>query len=130
MLSVQNEKRVLLIADSQTAVTANGLLKEAQEKDHLLPKLYAQQTDQNLKYAALLANELAASDFQVASIRILDSQTIGIYNRQDTVAIFSLKKGAYNQLDSLQQVLAKSKIDATKIQKIDLRFDKPVVAFK
>ena len=129
VLSVKDPKRVLLIADSNTAVAASGSLLDASENDYALPKLYAAPTDQNIKYAAALAGELAASDFQVASIRILDNQTIGIYNIQGTVAIFSLKKDAQSQLNSLQQVLAKSRIDATKIQKIDLRFDKPVVAF-
>lgn len=126
----QDQKRVLMIADSNLAVTVNGQTLEAKAQDHTLPKIYASMDSQHIKYAATLASELETSDFQLASMRILDDETITIYNQQGAVAIFSLKKDEKSQISSLQQVLAKSKISATKIQKIDLRFDKPVVAFK
>lgn len=76
-----------------------------------------------------IASALASSDFQSTSLRFVDDDFVA-YNPQGTVAVFSLEKDANFQVDSLQQVLAKTKIDATKIAKIDLRFDKPVVLFK
>ncbi len=77
-----------------------------------------------------LASQLSRSDFSVSSIRIIENQTVAAYNFQDAVALFSPNKSLALQVDSLQQVLAKAKIDATKIQKIDLRYDNPTIVFK
>ncbi|MBI2598847.1 hypothetical protein HYW40_01330 [Candidatus Curtissbacteria bacterium] len=87
-------------------------------------------TDPQVLFAAKIAGILEKSDFAAASVRLLDSHDIAVYNPQSAVAIFSQNKDLNLQIDSLQKVLAKAKIDATKIAKIDLRFDKPVVTFK
>lgn len=87
-------------------------------------------TDKQTVYAAQIAAGLTKSDFNIASIRLLDSGEIAVYSPQDAIAVFSSDKDLNLQIDSLQQVLAKAKIDATKINKIDLRFDKPVITFK
>ncbi|MEX2028336.1 MAG: FtsQ-type POTRA domain-containing protein [Candidatus Curtissbacteria bacterium] len=87
-------------------------------------------TDNQTVYAAQIAAGLTKSDFTVASIRLLDARDIAVYSPQEAIAIFSSDKDLNLQIDSLQQVLAKARIDATKIAKIDLRFDKPVVTFK
>ncbi len=87
-------------------------------------------TDQQILFAVKIATGLTKSDFTAASIRLLDSRDIAVYSPQDAIAVFSSDKDANLQIDSLQQVLAKAKIDATKISKIDLRFDKPVIVFK
>lgn len=129
--SVQIEGTSLYLAE-------NGqVLDRASSKKPLLYldkniKLAAGQkvTDQQALFAAKIAAGLSRSDFTVASIRLLDSPDIAVYSPQDAIAVFSSNKDANLQIDSLQQVLAKAKIDATKISKIDLRFDKPVIVFK
>ncbi len=49
---------------------------------------------------------------------------------QDTQIIFSTKNLLAEQLESLQLILSRAKISGIKYQKIDLRFDKPVVVQK
>lgn len=87
-------------------------------------------TDPQVLFAAKIAGGLAKSDFSVASVRLLPTGDIAVYNPAGAIAVFSISKGAGDQIDSLQQVLAKAKIDAAKIVKIDLRFDQPVITFK
>lgn len=125
----QEEKRVLLIADSNIAVTTSGATTKASATDSTLPKFYGESNNPNLNFVAALTTELTVSDFQVASVRVLDTRSIGVYTQQGAVAIFSTENDLKSQIDSLQIVLAKSKIDAAKIEKIDLRFDKPVVTY-
>ncbi len=86
--------------------------------------------DAQILFAANLAKQLVKSDFSVASLRLLDSGDIAVYNQLNAIAIFSQNKDLSSEVDSLQKVLAKAKIDATKILKIDLRFDQPVITFK
>jgi len=81
------------------------------------------------KKVLLLASLLVKSDFNASSIRIIEGEKIAVYATDDTVTIFSPKKDLKVQVDTLQQVLAKSKIDSTKISKIDLSFNKPVILF-
>lgn len=129
--SVQIEGTSLYLAE-------NGqVLERASSKKPLLYldkniKIQAGQklTDEQVLFAAKIASGLSKSDFTVAGIRLLDSRDIAVYSPQDAIAVFARDKDANLQIDSLQQVLAKAKIDATKISKIDLRFDKPVIIFK
>lgn len=105
-----------------------------------VPTLYLQQaqifssgqtvSDPETIFALNIIKNLKDSDFVVSNVRILDSQNIVVYNPQNAIAVFSSKIALGNQLSSLQSVLAKSRIDATKIAKIDLRFDKPVIVLK
>lgn len=65
-----------------------------------------------------------------STVRIVDANQIVVYSAKDISVIFSATKRASDQVDSLQLILAESKIDAAKIDKIDLRFAKPVVTYK
>lgn len=105
-----------------------------------VPTLYLRQTqsfksgqvmsDAETIFALNVIKNLKDSDFIISNLRILDAQNIVAYNPQNAIAVFSSKIELNKQLSSLQSVLAKSRIDATKIAKIDLRFDKPVIVFK
>lgn len=86
--------------------------------------------DETIIFVLTIAKGLSKSDFSAVNLRIVDESSIAAYEREGLVAIFSSKKDANFQLDSLQQVLALAKIDGTKITKIDLRFDKPVIVYK
>lgn len=55
---------------------------------------------------------------------------LSILSKQGTLAIFSLKKDVQFQLDTLQNLLTKAKINKKTIKKIDLRFDKVVVVYE
>lgn len=91
--------------------------------------LGAELKDKKTLKALELASKLSRTDFSAASIRIVEDDLV-VYPSQDFAVTFTAKKDLDNQIDSLQQVLARSKIDATKIAKIDLRFDRPVIVYK
>ncbi len=129
--SVQIEGTNLYLAENGQVQDRSSSKKPLLYLDKSL-KLAAGQkiTDPQILFAAGVAAGLSKSDFSVASIRLLPSGDIAVYNPQNAIAVFSSGKDARNQIDSLQQVLAKAKIDAAKIVKIDLRFDQPVITFK
>lgn len=127
------------IADSDIAITEQGLaIKDDFAGD--LPQLYLSSntnilagttvTDEKILFAAQTVNLLTKTDFSPQTVRILENGDVAVYDKDATVAIFSLNKKKEEQVDSLQQVLAAAKIDGAKIAKIDLRFAKPVVTFK
>lgn len=88
-----------------------------------------QVTDGDILLAAKVASALTKSDFATASIRIVDDG-IAVYGVENILALFARDKDIQKQADSLQQVMARAKIDASKISKIDLRFDKPIIVYK
>lgn len=87
-------------------------------------------SDPDVAFASAVIKGLKDSDFSVQSVRILGSENIVVYNSENAIAVFSAKMDIDLQIRSLQSVMAKSKIDAAKISKIDLRYTMPVVVFK
>lgn len=81
-------------------------------------------------FAVQVTSKLLKSDFLPVNVRITGKEDVAIYNQQGQLAIFSSKKDIDWQVDSLQQVISKAKIESAKIAKIDLRFDKPVLTYK
>lgn len=132
---------IVNIAGVNLTVDKNGLVSNGNLKDKptlFLPdnfKTTAGQKieDKNVLFATILAADIAASDFAATNIRFLEPTVVAAYNSRNIIAIFSTQKSAEGQVDSLQQVLSKAKIDASKndtsLAKIDLRFDKPVVTY-
>lgn len=119
--------------------TSDGLVVEDSQNKNLpilfLPygmavNLGERVSDKNIIFAVNLADGLSKTDFSAKNIRIIPNDNIAFYNQEDMVAIFSSAKDKDSQIDSLQQVLAKAKMDASKIAKIDLRFDKPIITYK
>lgn len=129
---------VLAVEGKNLYLSENGLVldKSASSKPPLFllkdTKLTPGQKveDRQILFAVSLAEQLSKSDFSVAGVRLLESGDVAVYSPGDSIALFSENKDQSMQVDSLQRVLAKAKIDATKITKIDLRFDKPVITFK
>lgn len=87
-------------------------------------------TNIQVLFAAEVAGLLQKTDFAAQNIRIVDNANVAVYNSTGAIALFSQKKAASGQVDSLQQILAKAKIDAIKISKVDLTFEKPVITYK
>lgn len=138
-LDIKSQQAVAKKEGTDIALTANGLVVK-NTPNLQIPTIYLTQaqsaqtlgkiTDKNTLFALNMAASLLKSDFTPQNIRILDQGDIAIYGNYAIVAIFSPIKDANLQLDSLQSVLARSKIDAAKITKIDLRFDNPIVIYK
>jgi len=61
---------------------------------------------------------------------LLTSRTIEVWFKDNVAGIFSIKKDLKIQLDSLQLIFSRAKIEGRKIQRVDLRFDKPVVTYE
>jgi len=119
------------ISSQNTIVSSSGSALPAIFLQNLVAlKIGSKVTDSQLLFVSNILNQLKDTDFIVSSVRVIDPGNIIVYNRENALAIFSSTVGLAGQISSLQEVIAKSKIDATKIQKIDLRFDKPIIVFK
>ncbi|MBI3341797.1 hypothetical protein HY024_01610 [Candidatus Curtissbacteria bacterium] len=141
-LNIQIKNNLLVARLGDTNIYVNSNLRTMQQgtPSASVPTLYPQDTvppkpnqtisDKLTVFALNLIKALKDSDFTINNVRVLDAQNIIVYNPQNAIAVFSSQVDLKNQINSLQSVIAKSRIDATKISKIDLRFDKPVVVFK
>jgi len=61
--------------------------------------------------------------------RINNFQEIEIWLEDGALTLFNGEKDIQSQLDSLQFISSRSKIEGKQIKKIDLRFDKPVIVY-
>lgn len=59
--------------------------------------------------------------------KIVSPSYVDIWLKDDTRIIISLKKEVVPQLDSLQLIYKRAKIEGNKLKQIDLRFDKPII---
>lgn len=129
---------VARIDGTDLSVTDSGLI--TQKTQDFLPTIFLKSIDglkpgDNIKdtqelFALKITSELQKSDFMPANVRILDDGDIAVYSNQEAVALFTSQQDASSQVDSLQSILAKAKISAAKIAKVDLRFAKPVLVYK
>lgn len=81
--------------------------------------------DQESKILAIL-EKLSQLSIATGQVKLI-GQTLVVTG--DNQIIFSLEKDDRVQLASLQLILQKAKIDSRPIDRIDLRFDKPVVVY-
>lgn len=139
VFSVKAKVPVAKIDGTDLLATADGLIIKQQVTTNI-PTMYlpgnikaqkgAKIEDSTVLSALGVTSALLKSDFTPASIRIIGSADIAVYSTNETVALFTTQMPAARQVDSLQSILTKAKIDASKIAKIDLRFDKPIIIFK
>jgi hypothetical protein len=62
-------------------------------------------------------------------VEIINSSELAVYLRTGPKVLVSAESNHQQQVDSLQLVLTRTKIEGRKIKEIDLRFDKPVIIF-
>lgn len=127
------------IDSSVNKITLDGMIIATEEDSSNIPTIFLPNnsaglvgqkiTDPLVLSALRITDALLKSDFAPTNIRIVND-SITIYNQEDSVAIFSTKKSTSFQIDSLQKVLAKARIESKKISKIDMRFDNPIIIFK
>ncbi|MCX6726006.1 MAG: cell division protein FtsQ/DivIB [Candidatus Shapirobacteria bacterium] len=60
-------------------------------------------------------------------VHLISSQEIEVWLKNKTLVLFNGEKEINFQLDSLQLIFSRAKIEGKEIKKIDLRFDKPVI---
>jgi cell division septal protein FtsQ len=139
IFEVLEKKAVAQIDGSPNSVTADGLVI-LESSPSLKPKLFLPQPvennigqkikDPSVLFALQLLKSLEKSDFIPSSVRIVEQGDVAVYSTKEAVALFTEDRSVDLQVDSLQSVIAKAKIDPSKIAKIDLRFDKPVLIYK
>lgn len=61
--------------------------------------------------------------------KIVSEREIEVWLEDDVQVLFSAKKDLKIQLDSLQLIFSRAKIEGEKLKRIDLRFDKPVLTY-
>lgn len=141
ILSINAKSPIASIAESDFQITEDGLVIKKDDRLNL-PTIFLSEgvkstfnpntkiEDKSIIAATKIAAGLLKSDFIPTTIRIIASDEIVVYSPQNGFVVFSSEKDIDFQVNSLQLILARSKIDASKIAKIDLRFDKPVISYQ
>ena len=73
----------------------------------------------------LLGLKMHVIDFKI--IRLVSRQEIEVWLNGGALILLNGERDISSQLDSLQLILSRAKIEGKSIKKIDLRFDKPVI---
>lgn len=87
-------------------------------------------TQSEIIWAVNLVEKMKFYLFTPKETRIISPRNIEVSLDRGLMVIFSSKKSETIQLDSLQFIFSRSKIESKGIKKIDLRFDKPVVIYE
>lgn len=114
-----------------------GVLFYSTTGDVNIPVVY---TDQDVGIRQNLGSEVGNGIWEVLNllakmelvpklIKISNGEVLLIVTRDDEKIILNLKSDLLKQLASLQLIWQKNKIDAKRIDSIDLRFSKPVVVY-
>lgn len=77
-----------------------------------------------------ILSDLGTRELHPTMAKIISPQQVNIWLNNGTLVAVSLKKEANIQLDSLQVILSRVKIEGKALGKIDLRFDKPVITYE
>jgi len=71
--------------------------------------------------------QLLISNIEARRLEITDSRELTVFLKTGPKVLIPLDKNTKEQVDSLQLILERAKIEGKQIELIDLRFDKPVV---
>lgn len=73
--------------------------------------------------------QLLISNIEARRIEITDSRELTVFLKTGPKVLISLNKNIKEQVDSLQLILERAKIEGKQIELIDLRFDKPIIKY-
>ena len=139
IITVESDRPLVKVGDKNIYITENGFVLENQNLGNLPAIFFDKEPelkigkkieDDTIVYCLSLISQIGKTDFVTTSVRILNPAMISVYNRENQVVIFTSEKDTNRQVDSLQLILSESRIDPSKIGKIDLRFAKPVITYK
>jgi len=82
-----------------------------------------------LSWTDALVRNLKLNLLVIKSIEVISPRQIEVSLANGPLVIFNSRQDQKRQLDSLQFILARSKMESKQIAKIDLRFDKPVIVY-
>ena len=138
-IEVEIDRPLVKVGDKNIYLTENGFVLDNYDQKNLPTIFFDKETefkigervnDEDTLYVLSLVSQIGKTDFVATSIRVLSPFVLSVYNRENQVVIFTTEKKVNVQVDSLQLILSESKIDPSKIEKIDLRFAKPVITYK
>src|SRR3989344_3637032 len=139
LIAVEADRPLVKVGDKDIYLTENGFVLENQNQGNLPTIFFDKEPElrpgekieeDTVVFALSLISQIGKTEFVATSIRVLNPAMISVYNRESQTVIFASEKDAGRQVDSLQLILSESKIDPSKIEKIDLRFAKPVITYK
>ena len=139
VITVEADRPLVKVEDKNIFITEKGFVLENQNQGNLPAIFFDKEPelkpgekieDATVVFALSLISQIGKTDFVATSIRILNPVMISVYNRENQAVIFTSEKDANVKVDSLQLILSESKIDPSKIDKIDMRFVKPVITYK
>lgn len=110
--------------------TASGGLPLVVVGDLSEPEIGEEFAPREVKKAVSLLIDLQLRLLEPKKAKIISEKEIDFWLKNDTQASFSLKKDLKDQLDSLQLIYTRTKIEGKQPKRIDLRFDKPVVVYE
>jgi len=114
-----------------------GIVLSKIDKSHDLPLIFLKddpvlEVGQTFKYGnnqnlMSLVIGLKMHLLESKTIRLVSPREIEVWLEDGALILFNGEKDVNIQLDSLQLILSRAKIEGKTIKKIDLRFDKPVI---
>lgn len=81
-------------------------------------------------FSKRLSENLSKNHISYSSILYTGNSTYGVKLGQNQEILFTSSNALDSQMSSLQLILSSLTIEGKKYQKIDLRFDKPVIIFQ
>ena len=135
--STEKKDQEILLENNFYLFDKEGVVLEKTDKQPDLPLLIVN-NDPNLeignsfnepeiKKVVEILYGLKTNLIEAAIFRLRPNQGIEVLLKNKTQVFFTSQKEIGSQLDSLQLIFNRSKIEGKEIKKIDLRFDKPVI---
>jgi len=140
LVEIQPRKAVVAIGQKESEfylVDKEGVLLEKTSGSTNLPLILTAAELQQEK-GTKIKDQLLLTAIQIlyqSQLRLLEPELLKLTSRNvaevwlrgRTQVLFSLRKDIKEQLDSLQFIYQRAKIEGNRLQRVDLRFDKPVI---
>lgn len=140
VIKISIGKPIAVVRDSsgnEKILSAEGVFLPKQEGYPVLPIILTDQSlstndvertqNKSILKAVKILEESQLRLFEIKSGRIVSESTIEFELKEGPLVLFSTQKDLENQLDSLQLISERAKIEGEKPVRIDLRFSKPVI---
>jgi cell division septal protein FtsQ len=125
--------------DKQFFIDEEGMIlaEISDPNNHHLPLLLVdnldylkvgQKVNQKITVTLAIFRGLRLNLFEPITAQV-EGQKITLALKDIPEVIFSAEKGIDNQIDSLQLIFSRAKIEGRKLSRVDLRFDKPVANY-
>jgi len=135
--SAENKEQEFVLENNFYLLDKEGIVLEKTEKQPDLPLLVVGENpnlkigdnfiDSEIKKVIEILYGLKTNLIEAAIFRLRPNQGIEVLLKNKVQVFFTGQKEIGLQLDSLQLIFNRAKIEGKEIKKIDLRFDKPVI---